>query len=101
MAALSGLPSGHKEVIGMDLVSVVLIAVVALALIWLAFKAFSNSRHSPPTRLRGGQHGGFSVPGAGDYGFGESLNQDAPSGSTARGWKPRPGRSENRDDPPK
>jgi hypothetical protein len=36
----------------MDLVSVVVIALVALALIWIFFRAFSHSRHGPTKNVR-------------------------------------------------
>ena len=79
----------------MDPTSIVLIVLVALLLLWLVFKAFSNSRHSPPTKLRGGQHGTAVRSDAPDFGFGEDLNQEAPGGSTASGWKPtRPKRGD-------
>ena len=71
----------------MDPTSIVLIVLVALLLLWLVFKAFSNARHSPPTKLRGGQHGTAVQSDAPGFGFGEDLNQEAPGGSTASGWK--------------
>jgi hypothetical protein len=85
------------RVVNMDPVSIVVIALVGLVLVWVVYRAFSNSRHDPPTKLRGGQFNGLGGPG-GDYGFGEDLNQEAPSGSTARGWRPGSARSGRRDD---
>jgi hypothetical protein len=81
----------------MDPVSVVLIALVGLLVAWLVYRALSNSRHAPPRKMRGGQFGGGGAPGVGDYGFGQDLQQDAPGGSMARGWKPETPRSD-RDD---
>lgn len=81
----------------MDPVSVVLIAVVGLGLAWLVHKAFSNSRHSPPTKLQGGQHDGLGA-GLGNFGFDQDVDHRAPGGSMAHGRKPRSPRSGRGDD---
>ena len=77
----------------MDPVSIVVIALVGLVVVWLVYRAFGDSRHAPPTKLRGGQFGGggLGTMSGGDYGFGEDLNQEAPSGSMAQGWQPKTG----------
>jgi hypothetical protein len=81
----------------MDPVSIVLIVLVGLLLAWLVYRAFSNSRHAPPAKMRGGQFGGMG-DSSGDFGFGQDLQQGAPGGSMARGWKPETPTSPNKDD---
>ena len=45
----------------MDTVSVVLIALLGLLVIWGGFKALSNVRHDPPTKVKRGRYGGFRL----------------------------------------
>ena len=47
----------------MDSVSILLAVVVGAVVVWLFARAFSNARHSPPRKHRGGPFGGGGAPG--------------------------------------
>jgi hypothetical protein len=42
----------------MDSVSIVLVVLLGAVTVWLVGRAFSNARHSPPTRVSDGQNRG-------------------------------------------
>jgi hypothetical protein len=52
----------------MDSVSIVLVILLGAVVVWLVVRAFSNARHAPPRKHRGGPFLSGGSPGVASFG---------------------------------
>lgn len=67
----------------MDSVSIVLVILLGVIVVWMVVRANSNSKHSPPTRVRGGIDAA-SRSGIQGQAMGNWLDPEAPDADPRR-----------------
>jgi hypothetical protein len=73
----------------MDVISIGVVILLGAAVAWMVVRAFSNSKHSPPTRIRGGLGGIQAADHLAQMGFRTAPKPPKPGLDAPEGGSPR------------